>query len=253
MRQTSIHGMTNAGAFLLSITKIAQMCGGPLGMDDIMLASVKSAAFGGGSYIVISYFDYVEERVLGERPACVFPPARVPEAAGPTGKEQASDPLPSVPVLGPLRAVGGPLAPRPYAVALLVPMGLPIHLLSGKKGRSSPWGPSEQPDAQASSQMHLRAPLQAAAETGREGPSRASPDAGSSSSAQSVGTGRGLCFKGNLVVIGDVRLLYFPPSTKGLKCTCSATSNRPGWLELLFPDKSIPGSHPPRSEREAAD
>lgn len=54
MRQTSIHGMTNAGAFLLSITKIAQMCGGPLGMDDIMLASVKSAAFGGGVTLLLA-------------------------------------------------------------------------------------------------------------------------------------------------------------------------------------------------------
>lgn len=50
-------------------------------MDDIMLASVETAAFfGGGSHTIISYFDYAEEGVLHERPTCIFPRAQVPEA-----------------------------------------------------------------------------------------------------------------------------------------------------------------------------
>ena len=48
-------------------------------MDGIMLACMESAAFLGGSRIVISYFDYAEKRVLGERPAFIIPPDWVPE------------------------------------------------------------------------------------------------------------------------------------------------------------------------------
>lgn len=58
-------------------------------MDDIRLASVESATFAGvgGCHIVISYFDYAEERVFVKGQACILPPAWVPEAAGPIGKE----------------------------------------------------------------------------------------------------------------------------------------------------------------------
>ena len=56
-----MYGVTHAGAFLLLMTKIARIRGGPLGRVDIMLASVKSAALHWGrgevSYIVI----YAEE------------------------------------------------------------------------------------------------------------------------------------------------------------------------------------------------
>lgn len=37
---------------------------------------------GGGRHLVISYFDFAEERVLGEKPACIVPPVQVPQAAG---------------------------------------------------------------------------------------------------------------------------------------------------------------------------
>lgn len=36
----------------------------------------------GGRHLVISYFDFAEERVLGEKPACIVPPVQVPQAAG---------------------------------------------------------------------------------------------------------------------------------------------------------------------------
>ena len=48
IRQIYMYGVTHAGAFLLSMTKIARIRGGPLGRDYIMLASVKSAALRGG-------------------------------------------------------------------------------------------------------------------------------------------------------------------------------------------------------------
>ena len=112
IRQISMYGVTHAGAFLLSMTKIARIRGGPLGRDDIMLASVKSAALHWGQGEVSSIVIYAEESVLGERPACIFPPAQVPEAAGPTGKEQVPGPLPAAPAQGLVRAVEGPLLPR---------------------------------------------------------------------------------------------------------------------------------------------
>lgn len=57
-------------------------------MDDIMLACGESAGFfffgggWGGRHLVISYFDFAEEGVLGEKPACIVPPVQVPQAAG---------------------------------------------------------------------------------------------------------------------------------------------------------------------------
>lgn len=53
-----------------------------------MLACGESAGFfffgggWGGRHLVISYFDFAEERVLGEKPACIVPPVQVPQAAG---------------------------------------------------------------------------------------------------------------------------------------------------------------------------
>ena len=56
----------------------------------------------------------------------------------------------------------------------------------------------------------------------------------------------------DLVVIGECEaaLLFF--LYKGPKMHLLCHFPRPGWFHLL-PDKSIPGSHPPRGEREAAD
>lgn len=59
---------------LLLIIKAAGMCRYPLGMDA-GLCSLLLFLGRGKSHIVISYFDYAEERVLSERPAFTIPPA----------------------------------------------------------------------------------------------------------------------------------------------------------------------------------
>lgn len=146
-----------------------------------MLGSGTSAALGvgvgWGSDTVIGYLDSGEERVLGKRPACTDPPAGVPEAAGPAGKEGVP-PLPSAPVLGPLGAKGWPLVPRHQVTALQVPVKLPIRLLSGQREDGLLGGLRSSPSCGSIFSDSSPGPWAAAEMRQRQGPSlRASPTA----------------------------------------------------------------------------